>query len=100
MRANMGMAKLVIANETDSNGTLLHNWGVGTESAMDSSFFLGYLITQVPGGFLASLYPANKIFGIAIAISSFLNLFVPGAINTDPYLDMFIQVLKGLVEVD
>ncbi|XP_063983162.1 vesicular glutamate transporter 1 [Diachasmimorpha longicaudata] len=98
MRANMGMAKLAIANETDSNGTRIHNWGVGTESAMDSSFFLGYLITQVPGGFLASLYPANKVFGLAIAISSFLNLLVPGAINTDPYLDMFVQVLKGLVE--
>lgn len=99
MRTNMGMAKLSIRNETDANGTKKYEWSVGTESAMDSAFFVGYLITQVPGGFLASLYPANAIFGLAIAISSFLNLLVPGAIEVNVVLFMFIQVLKGLVEV-
>lgn len=95
----MGMAKLVMKNSTGENNTVQFNWTVGMESALDSSFFWGYLVTQVPGGFLASLYPANKIFGIAIAISSFLNLLVPGALKIDPIIDMGVQVLKGLVEV-
>jgi len=96
----MGMAKLVIKNTTEGeNNTIKFNWTVGVESALDSSFFWGYLVTQVPGGFLASLYPANKIFGTAIAISSFLNLLVPGALKVDPIVDMGVQVLKGLVEV-
>ncbi|KAK2581885.1 hypothetical protein KPH14_002346 [Odynerus spinipes] len=98
MRCNMGMAKLVMKNTTDSGGVMKFNWTIGTESAMDSSFFWGYLVTQVPGGFLASLYPANKIFGSAIAISSFLNLLVPGALEIDPIVDMTVQVLKGFVE--
>lgn len=75
------------------------NWTVGMESAVDSSFFWGYLVTQVPGGFLASMYPANRIFGTAIACSSFLNLLVPGAMNLDPTAVICIRVLQGLVEV-
>ena len=97
----MGMAKMAMKNATldNANHTLRFNWTVGTESALDSSFFWGYLVTQVPGGFLASLYPANKIFGAAIAISSFLNLLVPGALSIHPVVDMFVQVMKGLIEV-
>ncbi|XP_015182880.1 PREDICTED: vesicular glutamate transporter 1 isoform X2 [Polistes dominula] len=98
MRCNMGMAKLVMKNTTEEGEQIKFNWTVATESAMDSSFFWGYLITQVPGGFLASLYPANRIFGIAIAISSFLNLLVPGALKVDPIVDMIVQALKGFVE--
>lgn len=96
----MGMAKLVMKNSTEGeNSTIKFNWTIGMESALDSSFFWGYLVTQVPGGFLASLYPANRIFGAAIAISSFLNLMVPGALKVDPIIDMMVQVCKGLVEV-
>lgn len=93
----MGMAKLIMKNSTDADATAF-NWTVGTESMLDSSFFWGYLVTQVPGGFVASLYPANRIFGGAIAISSFLNLLVPGALKVSPVMDMLVQVMKGLVE--
>lgn len=68
------------------------------ESAVDSSFFWGYLVTQVPGGFLASVYPANRIFGTAIACSAFLNLFLPGAFEF-PGVIIIIRVMQGLVEV-
>lgn len=67
---------------------------------VDSSFFYGYLITQIPGGFLASIFPANRIFGAAIATSAFLNLFVPGAMSLDNVTVLFIiRVVQGLVEV-
>lgn len=69
------------------------------ESAVDSSFFWGYLITQVPGGFLASIFPANRIFGTAIAISSFLNLLVPAAMNAHPVLVILVRASQGFVEV-
>lgn len=103
----MGMAKLTMKASSNSStngsesstGNVKFNWTIGTESALDSSFFWGYLVTQVPGGFLASLYPANRIFGIAIATSSFLNLLVPGALKVDPIVDMLVQICKGLAEV-
>lgn len=96
MRCNMAMAKIQMRNST---GKGKFNWTVGVESALDSSFFWGYLLTQVPGGFLASLYPANRIFGGAIAISSFLNLLVPGALTLSPVMDMMVQACRGFVEV-
>ncbi|XP_001654157.2 vesicular glutamate transporter 1 [Aedes aegypti] len=93
MRCNMGMAKLQF-----ENATVKYNWTVAMESAVDSSFFWGYLVTQVPGGFLASMFPANRIFGTAIACSSFLNLLVPGAMALDPVVLIMVRVLQGLVE--
>lgn len=91
-------------HETASNVTNLgpnqikFKWSVAMESAVDSSFFWGYLITQIPGGFLASMFPANRIFGTAIACSAFLNMFLPGAFEF-PGVIICIRVLQGLVEV-
>ncbi|CAO1352353.1 unnamed protein product [Diamesa hyperborea] len=93
MRCNMGMAKLQLEHKS-----VKFKWSVAMESAVDSSFFWGYLVTQVPGGFLASAYPANRIFGTAIAISSFLNLFMPGAMSFSPLAVIVIKVMQGFVE--
>lgn len=74
------------------------HWSVGQESAVDSSFFWGYLLTQIPGGFLASMFPASRIFGTAIATSAFLNLLLPGAIMLHPMAVVILRVFQGLVE--
>ncbi|CAB3380348.1 Hypothetical predicted protein [Cloeon dipterum] len=101
MRCNMGMAKLQFEHREKTNGSdgvAPIKWSVGVESAVDSSFFWGYLVTQVPGGFLASKYPANRIFGTAIACSCFLNLLVPGATVLHPTFLIIVRILQGLVE--
>lgn len=75
------------------------NWTVEVESSIDSSYFFGYLITQVPGGFLASMYPANRIFGAAIVISSVFNMAIPGAMTVGPSAVVLLKVAQGFVEV-
>lgn len=75
------------------------NWTVEVESSIDSSYFAGYLITQVPGGFLASMYPANKIFGAAIVASALFNMAIPGAMSVGPVAVVFLKVAQGFVEV-
>lgn len=85
-------------NVTLGPNQIKFKWSVAMESAVDSSFFWGYLVTQIPGGFLASIYPANRIFGTAIACSAFLNMFLPGAFEF-PGVIICIRVLQGLVEV-
>lgn len=68
---------------------------------VDSSFFWGYLITQIPGGFLASIFPANRIFGLAICTSAVLNMTIPGAMSLDNISFLLvIRVMQGLVEVN
>lgn len=44
------------------------------------------------------MFPANRIFGTAIATSAFLNLLVPGAIMLHPTFVILVRVLQGLVE--
>lgn len=75
------------------------NWTVSVESSIDASYFAGYLITQVPGGFMASMYPANKIFGAAIVISSLFNIAIPGAMSIGPAAVVLLKVAQGFVEV-
>ncbi len=66
---------------------------------MDAAFFYGYMVTQIPGGVIANKIPANKLFGIAVGGSAFLNLFVPAAAQYHYGAVMFIRILQGLIEV-
>lgn len=76
------------------------NWTVAVESHVDSSFFWGYLITQIPGGFIASKFPANKIFGLSIVSSATLHLIVPFAMTLmHGHVVICVRVLQGLFEV-
>lgn len=76
------------------------NWTVDQEIFVDSSFFYGYLITQIPAGFFASILPATKIFGTSIALSSFLNLLIMGAMSLDNVTILCtIRFIQGLTDV-
>lgn len=55
-------------------------------------------MTQIPAGFLTSIFPASKIFGIAICISASLNLLIPLAFQIDPIAVVLLRVSQGLVE--
>ncbi|KAH8377977.1 hypothetical protein KR093_008224 [Drosophila rubida] len=95
MRCNMSAAKL----KGEHNGTVFMNWTVAVESHVDSSFFWGYLVTQIPGGFIASKFPANKIFGLSIVSSATLHLFVPFAMTLmHGHVVICVRVLQGLFE--
>ncbi|XP_013419304.1 vesicular glutamate transporter 2 isoform X2 [Lingula anatina] len=73
-------------------------WSNTVIGLIDSSFFWGYIVTQIPGGYLASRLPANRVFGFAIGISSFLNLLLPGACKVHYGLVIAVRILQGLVE--
>lgn len=67
---------------------------------VDSSFFWGYIVTQIPGGFLAARYPANRVFGSAIATSALLNMLLPIAAKAGFQYVMLLRIVQGLVEVN
>ena len=98
IRCNMGVAIVkMISNHTET-GKSEFDWTPETIGVVDSSFFWGYILTQIPGGFLAARYPANRVFGTAIATSAFLNLLLPGAAKLHFTAVMFVRILQGLVE--
>lgn len=94
---NMSHHNQSYANEVHS---AWETWSTDMESAIDSSFFWGYLVTQIPGGFLASFFPANRIFGVAIVGSAFCNMFIPLCIYLNPIILIVVRVIQGLVEVN
>ena len=52
-------------------------WNSATQSLVLSSFFFGYLFSQVPGGYLAGKYGAKAVFGTGIFVTSALTLITP-----------------------
>nr|CAG4646208.1 EOG090X04X8 [Macrothrix elegans] len=98
IRCNLGVAIVQMISNSTETGLPEFDWAPETIGVVDSSFFWGYLITQVPGGFLASKYAANKVFGSAIAVSAFLNMLLPGAAKIHPVVVIMVRILQGLVE--
>ncbi|CAL1267336.1 unnamed protein product [Larinioides sclopetarius] len=97
IRCNLSNAIVKMVEPIDGNPPEF-DWSPNTIGLMDSSFFWGYLITQIPGGFLATKYPPNRIFGTAIAISAFLNLLIPKSAQIHTSVVMIVRILQGLVE--
>uniref|UniRef100_A0A8C9XXL8 Solute carrier family 17 member 6 n=1 Tax=Sander lucioperca TaxID=283035 RepID=A0A8C9XXL8_SANLU len=74
------------------------NWGPETVGMIHGSFFWGYIVTQIPGGYISSRLAANRVFGAAIVLTSILNMFIPSAARTHYGCVIFVRILQGLVE--
>ena len=64
-----------------------------------SSFFYGYIFTQVPGGWLATKFGGKWVFGIGVVMTSVFTLFTPLAANHSVGLLIAVRVLEGFFEV-
>ncbi|XP_071954981.1 vesicular glutamate transporter 1-like [Antedon mediterranea] len=105
IRCNLGVA---IIDMTNNNTVHIKGkeeihyqkffWGPKVVGLLHLSFFLGYILTQIPGGYLAARFPANRVFCIAIFSTSILNMCIPFACNVHYSLVIFIRILQGLVE--
>ncbi|TRY63138.1 hypothetical protein TCAL_10827 [Tigriopus californicus] len=96
IRCNVGVATVeMMSNDT---GVPEFQWTPETVGFVDASFFWGYIVTQIPGGFLAARFSPSFLFGTAIFCSSCLNMLIPTATEISPTLVICVRVLQGLVE--
>jgi MFS family permease len=63
------------------------------------SFFYGYIVTQIPGGFLATKYGGKMVFLIGIAATSTLTLATPFLAKSGTGFLITTRILEGLFEV-
>lgn len=63
------------------------------------SFYYGYIVLQVPGGWLATKIGGTRIFGMALFIASVLTLLTPTAARFSVYALIVLRVLEGVVLV-
>ncbi len=60
------------------------------------AYYWGFVITQIPAGYLAGRFGARFIFGGAIFISSLVTMFMPMAANVHWIVLSILQIIVGL----
>ena len=67
------------------------------QSFILGSFFYGYVITQIPAGYLAGqkIVSSKWLLGIGILITSIFTVLMPWAAKTNYYFLLAIRVLEG-----
>ena len=64
-----------------------------------AAFFYGYLVTQIPGGWLAQRVGGKWVFGVGVVMTCVFTLLTPLAADTSVWLLVAVRVLEGLSEV-
>ncbi|XP_005374589.1 PREDICTED: vesicular glutamate transporter 3 isoform X2 [Chinchilla lanigera] len=105
IRCNLGVAIVEMVNNSTvyvdgkpEIQTAQFNWDPETVGLIHGSFFWGYIVTQIPGGFISNKFAANRVFGAAIFLTSTLNMFIPSAARVHYGCVMGVRILQGLVE--
>ncbi|CAF1048288.1 unnamed protein product [Rotaria sp. Silwood1] len=71
-------------------------WNKNIQGIILCSYFGGYMITQIPGGYLAGRYGARFLYSGAIFISSLATMFMPLATAAHWIVFSILQILVGL----
>ncbi|XP_041366038.1 vesicular glutamate transporter 2-like isoform X3 [Gigantopelta aegis] len=108
MRTNVGFTVITILDETshlkvgtaEASANLPRvRWNTRMIGFLHSIFYIGYLITHIPGGYLATKLPSYRLYGGSILLSSALNLLLPTAIKDVSYtFTCIVRFLQGLSE--
>nr|CAD7201137.1 unnamed protein product [Timema douglasi] len=78
------------------------DWDSKIQGLLLSSFFFGYICTQILGGWLASRVGGNKVYGIGIAATSILTIVMPAVTYFPDHavipMIILVRVVEGLFE--
>ncbi|XP_067658569.1 uncharacterized transporter slc-17.2-like isoform X1 [Haliotis asinina] len=107
-RAGLSMAIVCMANDTDSSVNDTANssskftehaefyWSKTEQSGMLSAYFYGYMVIQIPGGWLAGRYGGKNVMFIGMLIGSIASLLLPIGARTTKYLVYVLRALLGI----
>lgn len=106
MRVNLAVTVVVILDNTvlpdiiSEVNELPHvPWNTLQIGILHSVFYMGYLVTQVPGGYLATKFPPHRMFGASILLSGIFNMLLPLSIGDSNYwLTCIFRIIQGLSE--
>lgn len=63
------------------------------------AFYYGYMVFQIPGGWLALRVGGARLFGAAVLAASVLTLLTPAAARWSPAALIVLRILEGLALV-
>lgn len=73
-------------------------WDEELQGIILSSFFWGYVFTQLPGGVLADKFGGKWVYVLSVLPSSLLTMTIPTAAQVHPYLVVLSRILCGLAQ--
>ncbi|XP_059615143.1 sialin-like [Phlebotomus argentipes] len=89
-------------NVTLENGTVIEDqhfdWDSKQRGLVLSSFYYGYIWTQIIGGVLASKFGGYYVFVFGVIGSCLMALITPVAASASIYLLVTVRIIEGLVE--
>merc|ERR1719187_1874786 len=71
------------------------NWSSSEQGMVLSSYFLGYFVTQIPGGRMAELYSAKLVFLVAVLMNTIGTLLSPVAATLGFPALMVARIFEG-----
>ena len=75
-----------------------YNWDSTTRGIVLSSFFYGYIVTQIPGGYLAVKFGGKRTLGLGVLVPALFTLITPLAVRGSVYLLIVARIFEGLFE--
>ncbi|XP_064144118.1 sialin isoform X1 [Loxodonta africana] len=75
-----------------------YQWDAETQGWILGSFFYGYIITQIPGGYIASKVGGKLLLGFGILGTAVFTLFTPLAADLGVGFLIAVRTLEGLGE--
>ncbi|XP_034652283.1 putative inorganic phosphate cotransporter [Drosophila subobscura] len=105
MRTNMSVAIVAMVNHSAIGSDHQHSqggefgWSYKTQGYILSSFFYGYVLTQIPFGFLIKYYGAKQFLGWGMMLNSVAAFVVPvSAREGGPVPLGIVRFIQGLGE--
>lgn len=97
-------------NITISNGTLngtqvsehkfeqtRFDWDSTQQNMLHGAFFWGYILTELPGGRLAEIVGARRVFGVSMFLASVVTLLSPGAASLGHHVLVALRAILGFL---
>lgn len=75
-----------------------YGWSQTTVGIIQSAFFWGYVLTQIPGGYLADKYGGKHVLAAGVIMWSIMTLLTPLAASTNIGLLLLVRALLGVGE--
>ncbi|KRX83044.1 Sialin, partial [Trichinella nativa] len=73
-------------------------WDQATQGNILGSFFYGYILTQIPGGLLATKFGGKWVFGLGTFLTAVFTLLTPVAAESGPTMLIIVRILMGIAE--
>ncbi|KAI6648921.1 solute carrier family 17 (anion/sugar transporter), member 5, isoform CRA_b [Oopsacas minuta] len=75
------------------------NWSDEEQGWVLAAFFYGYLLTQIPGGWLSTYFGGKWVFGLGIFVTVILTLITPLVARINVWCLVAVRVMEGIGEV-